>query len=89
MKQNPTVNEIAFQRLTDQYLRSEIAAMCGLVKQGVYRWTEVPLKYVRTISERTGIAESNILPNPYIQGHVARKAKPPPPARGRPRKEKQ
>ena len=43
----------------------QLADIIGVRKQAISRWTTVPLKYVRTISEATGIPKRDLRPSDY------------------------
>jgi len=62
-------DELAFQRLLhpDYYglTKTKIAEHLGIHKQGITRWTKVPLKHVRVLSEKTGIPRDKLLPSEF------------------------
>lgn len=47
------------------YTKVALADIIGVRKQAISRWTTVPLKYVRTISEATGIPKEDLRPSDY------------------------
>mgnify|MGYP000305345706 FL=1 len=47
------------------YTKTQIAEMLGISKQAITRWNAVPLRYVRTIHEKTGIPKSELLPSEF------------------------
>ncbi len=68
-----TPNQAAFQALIEQHSKASIARMIGSTKQYISYWEEVPVKYVATISNITGIPPHKILPNPYVEGAIVRR----------------
>jgi len=61
-----TRDEMAYHRLLMAgYTKMALADIIGVRKQAISRWTTVPLKYVRTISEATGIPKANLRPSDY------------------------
>ena len=47
------------------YTKTQIAEMLGISKQAITRWKAVPLKYVRPLNEKTGIAKADLLPSEF------------------------
>lgn len=47
------------------YSKRQIADLLGIKKQGITRWEAVPLKHVRVLSEKTGIAKADLLPSEF------------------------
>lgn len=47
------------------FTKTQIAEMLGISKQAITRWKAVPLKYVRPISEKTGIPKADLLPSEF------------------------
>ena len=45
--------------------KTKIAEHLGIHKQGITRWTKVPLKHVRVLSEKTGIPRDKLLPSEF------------------------
>lgn len=43
----------------------KIAEFLGISKQAITRWNAVPLKHVRVLSEKTGIAKAELLPSEF------------------------
>lgn len=66
-----TPDEAAFARLLAPppkgcgYSKRQIADLIGIKKQGITRWTAVPLKHVRVLSEKTGLSKADILPSEF------------------------
>jgi hypothetical protein len=44
---------------------SELSRRLGLTRQAVSHWNKVPFKYLRTISEMTGIPREKLRPDLY------------------------
>ena len=55
----------AYQRLLKRYTKMALADMLGITKQAVTRWDSVPLRYVRRISEATGITKKRLRPSDF------------------------
>lgn len=56
----------AYKRLLKAgYTKMGLANTCGITKQAVTRWEAIPLKYVRTISEATGISKADLRPSDF------------------------
>ena len=49
-------------RMVHEHPNAEIV---GISKQALTRWRAVPLKYVRVIHEKTGIARADLLPSEF------------------------
>jgi hypothetical protein len=47
------------------FTKTQIAGFLGISKQAITRWRAVPLKYVRPLSEATGIAKADLLPSEF------------------------
>jgi hypothetical protein len=47
------------------YTKTQIAGFLGISKQAITRWNAVPLKYVRPLSEKTGIPKADLLPSEF------------------------
>lgn len=58
-------DERAYRLLLTRYTKTGIAELLGIRKQAITRWTSVPLKYVRTLSEATGIPKKNLRPSDF------------------------
>ena len=56
---------MAYARLLDRFTKTQIAEMLGISKQAITRWKAVPLKYVRPLSEKTGIPKADLLPSEF------------------------
>jgi len=44
---------------------SELSRRLGVTRQAVSNWNKVPFKYIRTISEMTGIPREKLRPDLY------------------------
>ena len=55
----------AYQRLLHHYTKMKLGQIVGISKQAVSRWDTVPLKYVRAISEATGIQKKKLRPSDF------------------------
>ena len=58
-------DKMAYARLLDKYTKTQIAEMLGISKQAITRWKAVPLRYVRPLSEKTGIPKADLLPSEF------------------------
>ena len=47
------------------FTKTQLAEIVGISKQALTRWDAIPLKYVRIIHERTGVARSKLLPSEF------------------------
>ena len=65
----PKTDQEAYQRLISKdyygYTKMAIAKMAGISKQAVTRWDVVPTKYVKRISEATGISRKRLRPSDF------------------------
>ena len=63
----PKTDEEAYQRLLalHGYSKTRIAKMLGISKQAITRWTVVPLKHVKALSDATGIPRADLRPSDY------------------------
>jgi hypothetical protein len=61
---NLTRNQLAYQRLVQQYSKGLIAEFAGVTPQLLTRWDTVPPRYVEAISKQTGIPIEELLPDP-------------------------
>lgn len=70
-KKKLTPDEAAYVRLLEPppdghgFTKTQIAEMLGITKQAITRWNTVPLRYVRTIHEKTGIPKADLLPSEF------------------------
>lgn len=60
-----TKNEIAYQRLIDDYGQAAVARFAGVTRQALGKWKAVPFPRVLAISEATGLKPNTIRPEPY------------------------
>jgi hypothetical protein len=66
MVKRKTPDEEAYQRLLDAGItKTKIAMILGVSKQAITRWTTVPLRHVRVISEATGISKKTLRPSDF------------------------
>ncbi len=56
------LNERAFQKLLKSHTQADVARMVNLSKQAINAWSEVPPKFVKKISEITGIPREELNP---------------------------
>jgi hypothetical protein len=47
------------------FTKTQIAEILGISKQAITRWKAVPLRYVRPLSESTGISRADLLPSEF------------------------
>ena len=56
----------AYQRLLKAgYTKMELARIVGISKQAVTRWEAVPAKYVKLVSEATGVSKADLRPSDF------------------------
>ena len=65
-KVDQRADKLAYQRLLKSYSKGALSRMVGITNQAVTRWEEVPLKYVRRISEVTGISKQDLRPSDFL-----------------------
>jgi hypothetical protein len=58
-------DERAYRLFLSRYTKTQIAGILGITKQAVSRWMTVPLKYVRQLSEATGISKRKLRPSDF------------------------
>lgn len=65
----PRTDRQAYQRLLSPryygYSKADVARMLGIRRQAITRWENIPLKYVREISEVTGIPREFLRPSDF------------------------
>ncbi len=61
----PEANKEALKRLFEKYTGAQIAEICGISRQGVWKWDEVPARMVKRLSEATGIKPEKLHPIPF------------------------
>jgi hypothetical protein len=66
MRKPKTSDEEAYQRLLAAGItKTRLAMILGVSKQAITRWTTVPLRHVRAVSEATGISKKNLRPSDF------------------------
>ena len=66
MKSKLTPDELAYQRLLKAGItKTKLAMIVGVSKQAITRWTTVPLRHVRIVSEATGITKKKLRPSDF------------------------
>ena len=58
----PKSNQRAMEKMFEKYPRAEIARWIGISRQAVSQWKEIPPKFVKLLSEKTGIPKSELIP---------------------------
>jgi len=60
-----TSDRAAYALLLQDYTKTQLAGFLGISKQAITRWKAVPLRYVRPLSEKTGIPKADLLPSEF------------------------
>jgi hypothetical protein len=65
-KRRSTADETAYQELLAAGVtKTKLAKIVGVSKQAITRWTTVPLRHVRIVSEATGITKKKLRPSDF------------------------
>jgi hypothetical protein len=59
-------DEQAYARLlASGVTKTSLAKIIGIKKQAVTRWTSIPVKYVKKISDSTGVSRASLRPSDF------------------------